>query len=177
MGAWSVEWQGIDGDVPVVATSILAGIKAVANQETQIEYDELGEFAANKNKAEIGIAVVGEKPYAEGWGDKENPILDDEDLLAIKNLQRSCEKVVIIIVSGRPILITNELNSLDALVATWLPGSEGAGVADVLFGNKPFVGKLPLPWPAHSEQLPIDHTGVTADQTQVLFPRYFGLSY
>ncbi len=177
MGAWSIEWQGIDGDVPVEATSILEGIKLSVGDETALEYDELGTFSTGAKKAEVGIAVVGEKPYAEGWGDKENPILDDADLLAIKNLQRSCEKVVVVIVSGRPILITDELDSLDALVTAWLPGSEGGGVADVLFGNKSFVGKLPLPWPAHSEQLPISHDGITADETPVLFPRYFGLSY
>lgn len=177
MGAWSIEWQGIDGDVPVEATSILEGIKLSVGDGTDVEYDELGTFSSGVKKAEVGIAVVGEKPYAEGWGDKENPILDDVDLLAIKNLQRSCEKVVVVIVSGRPILITDELKSLDALVAAWLPGSEGGGVADVLFGNKSFVGKLPLPWPAYSEQLPISHDGTTADETPVLFPRYFGLSY
>ncbi len=176
MGAWSIEWQGVDGNWPVGATSILAGIQThTAGREIDVEYDRLGNFSTDRNKADVGIAVVGERPYAEGWGDKEYPTLDDDDLLAIKNLQASCDKVVVVIVSGRPLLIADEVDSFDGLVAAWLPGSEGGGVADVLFGEKPFTGTLPLPWPHHSEQLPIALDETTADVTPALFPRYFGL--
>jgi len=174
MGAWTIEWQGVDGNWPVGATSILEGIRLRASTATQIEYDRLGIFP-DKDKADIGIAIVGEKPYAEGWGDEEYPGLSEEDLQAIKNLQAVCDKVIVVIVSGRPLLINNEVASFDSLVMAWLPGSEGAGVADVLFGDKPFKGTLPLPWPSHSEQLPIATDGKTADGTTVLFPRYFGL--
>ena len=176
MGAWSIEWQGIDGNKGAFdATSILAGIKARVGNDTVVEYNLNGTFALANQKADIGIAVVGEKPYAEGWGDKEYPTLDEADVRAIKNLQASCDKVVVVIVSGRPLLIANEVDSFDALVAAWLPGSEGAGVADVLFGDKPFTGTLPLPWPHHSEQLPIATDGRTADGTALLFNRYFGI--
>ncbi len=175
MGAWSIEWQGIDGKGAFDATSILEGIKARVGNDTVVEYNLNGTFALANQKADIGIAVVGEKPYAEGWGDKEYPTLDEEDLLAIKNLQATCDKVVVVIVSGRPLLIADEVGSFDALVAAWLPGSEGAGVADVLFGDKPFTGTLPLPWPHHSEQLPIATDGRTADGTTLLFKRYFGI--
>ncbi len=175
MGAWSIEWQGVDGNWLEGATSILAGIQARANQATEVEYDRLGNFPSSIQKADIGIAVVGEKPYAEGWGDTAYPILDEEDLRAIHNLQATCDKVVVVIVSGRPLLIEREVASFDALVMAWLPGSEGAGVADVLFGDKPFTGVLPLPWPVRSEQLPITADGVTADNTPLLFTRYFGL--
>jgi beta-glucosidase len=175
MGAWSIEWQGIDGNWLEGATSILAGIKARVGTGAKVEYDELGNFAIEGKRATVGIAIVGEKPYAEGWGDREYPILSSEDLEAIKNLQASSEHIVVVIVSGRPLLITEEMDSFDALVAAWLPGSEGQGVADVLFGDKPFVGKLPLPWPRRSEQLPISATGTTADGSEVLFVRYFGL--
>jgi beta-glucosidase len=177
MGAWSVEWQGIDGNPLVGGTSILEGIQSRAGVDTQVEYSRSGNFLTNKNIADVGIAIVGEKPYAEGWGDKAFPILSEEDLLAIKNLQVSSKKVVVIIVSGRPLLIENEIDSWDALVAAWLPGSEGAGVADVLFGIKPFKGTLPLPWPSHLEQLPIALDETTADNTVVLFSRHFGLKY
>ena len=175
MGAWSIEWQGVDGNWPVGATSILAGIKARAGEGVQVEYDRLGRFTQTTKKAPVGIAVVGEKPYAEGWGDTVYPTLAAEDLLAIKNLQASCDKVVVLIVSGRPLLIEKEVNSFDVLVAAWLPGSEGEGVADVLFGDKHFSGTLPLPWPLRSEQLPLTVDGKTADNTPVLFPRGFGL--
>lgn len=175
MGAWSIEWQGVDGNWPEGATSILSGIRDNVGRGTLVDYDRLGIFT-DAARADVGIAVVGEKPYAEGWGDKEYPVLDAEDLQAIKNLQATCDKVVVVIVSGRPLLIKNEIDSFDALVAAWLPGSEGAGVADVLFGDKPFTGTLPLPWPSHAEQLPITTDGKTADGTNVLFPRYFGLT-
>ncbi len=173
-GAWTVEWQGIDGNWLPGATSILDGIKQVAGKDVVIEYDALGNF--KEGVAEIGIAVVGEKPYAEGWGDLEFPILDSEDREAIKKLQETSDKVIVVIVSGRPLFIAEEVGSWDALVAAWLPGSEGGGVADVLFGKKPFTGTLPLPWPHHSEQLPLAGDGTTSNGTKVLFPRGFKVS-
>ncbi len=175
MGGWTVEWQGIDGNWLPNGTSILAGIRTRVGESAKVEYDAQGNFKEMNQIADLGIAVVGERPYAEGWGDKEYPILSNEDLEAIKKLQAVSKKVVVVIVSGRPLLVTNEISSWDAVVMAWLPGSEGAGVADVLFGDRPFVGKLPLPWPHHSEQLPIAEDGVTSDGTTVLFPRYFGL--
>jgi beta-glucosidase len=102
-------------------------------------------------------------------------VLNASDLRVIENLQATCERVIVVIVSGRPLFVTNEISSWDAVVAAWLPGSEGAGVADVLFGDKPFTGVLPLPWPHHSEQLPVTSDGKTKDGTPLLFPRYFGL--
>lgn len=176
-GAWTVEWQGIDGNVLPGATSILAGIQARTGKTVTVEYDLEGDFSTKGPLADIGIAVVGETPYAEGWGDREYPILSNEDLEAIKKLQKVSKKVVVVLVSGRPLFVTNEIASWNAVVAAWLPGSEGQGVADVLFGDKPFVGTLPLPWPHHAEQLPITVDGKTSDGTQLLFPRYFGLRY
>ncbi|MFA7193475.1 MAG: glycoside hydrolase family 3 protein [Candidatus Paceibacterota bacterium] len=174
-GAWTVNWQGINGNDLPGATSIIDGIKNAVSENTRVDYRTLGNFVDDGTKADLGIAFVGEQPYAEGVGDREYPILYSEDLMAIKKLQAVSEKVLVVIISGRPLLIANEISSWDALVAAWLPGSEGQGVADVLFGDKPFVGKLPLPWPATSQQLPITRDGITADSTPVLFPRYFGL--
>ncbi len=176
-GAWTVEWQGVDGNWLPHGTSILAGITERAPQATRIEYSATGTFVASAAKADLGIAVVGETPYAEGWGDREYPVLSTADLQAIKNLQASCKKVVVILVSGRPLLIANEVASFDALVAAWLPGTAGEGVADVLFGDRNFMGTLPVPWPKTAEQLPLTLAGDTADGTTVLFPRYTGLSY
>lgn len=176
MGAWTVEWQGIDGAVPG-ATSILSALEERVAPGTRVIYDRQGNFATGTPKAPVGIAVVGEAPYAEGWGDTAYPILSDEDRQAIAALQAQCEQVVVVTVSGRPLFIANEVDSFAALVAAWLPGSEGAGVVDVLFGDAPFGGTLPLPWPHHTEQLPITPEGVTADGTPVLFPRGFGLRY
>jgi beta-glucosidase len=175
-GAWTVEWQGVDGNWLEQGTSIFAGIAARAPNSTLLEFNASATFATTV-RADVGIAVVGEKPYAEGWGDREYPVLSADDLAVIKKLQASCERVVVIIVSGRPLLIADEVESFDALVAEWLPGTAGAGVADVLFGDATFMGTLPVPWPLTSEQLPLSVTGETADGTKVLFPRYSGLAY
>jgi len=174
-GAWTVEWQGVDGNWLPNSTSILAGIREKAGEETTVTFSAKGEFDRTAPKADIGIAIVGERPYAEGWGDSERPSLSPEDLAVIEKVKAVSNKTIVIIVAGRPLFITGELPTWDALVMAWLPGSEGAGIADVLFGSKPFVGKLPLPWPRHTEQLPIARDGTTADGTAVLFPRYFGL--
>ncbi len=173
-GGWTVEWQGIDGNELPGATSILTGIRKAAGN-TEIQFDENANFSSSSPKADIGIAVVGENPYAEGVGDNDNPSLSEEDLLIIEKLKSASEKVVVILITGRPLIITDEINNWNAAVVAWLPGSEGGGVADVLFGHKPFTAKLPLPWPAHLEQLPIAQ-GRTADNTPPLFPRYFGLT-
>ncbi len=174
-GGWTIEWQGIDGNTIQGATSLLQGIRETAPRGTEIIYDSTGKFVNEKRAADIGIAIVGEKPYSEGVGDTPHPTLSDEDLAAISVLRKVSEKVVVIIVSGRPLLLPKESLGWDAIVAAWLPGSEGAGVADVLFGKKPFTGKLPLPWPADLNQLPFSPDGVAADRTTALFPLGFGL--
>jgi beta-glucosidase len=176
-GAWTVEWQGVDGNWLPQGTSILAGIRAEASTRGQrIEYDALGQFATS-TRAELGIAIVGESPYAEGWGDRALPILSNEDRAAIARLQATTDRVVIILVSGRPLLMAGEVTDADAVVAAWLPGTEGGGVADVLFGRRDFTGTLPIAWPKTSEQLPLRYDGTTADGSQLLFPSGFGLTY
>ena len=177
MGAWSIEWQGVDGNWPPNSTSILAGIEEVAGVNTVIEYARNGQFSADSMKAAVGIAVVGELPYAEGWGDNPSPTLSAEDLATIQNLRSSSESVIVVLVTGRPLIITEHVKDWDALVVAWLPGSQGAGVADVLFGKKEFTGTLPLPWPASTRQLPITLSDQTKDNSELLFPRYFGLEY
>lgn len=175
-GGWTVEWQGIDGNWLAGATSILSGIRAAASEQTAVEYDEQGNFP-NKGIADVGIAVVGERPYAEGAGDEARPRLDDADLSAIANLRKASKKVVVVLVAGRPLIITSELPKWNAAVAAWLPGSEGAGIADALFGTSLFTGTLPLPWPRTIGQLPMSPDGGGHDGTDPLFPRGFGLRY
>lgn len=175
-GAWTVEWQGIDGNWLPGATSILAGIKESAGEGSVIQFDTDANFSFGSPKADLGIAIVGEPPYAEGLGDNPSPFLSKEDIAVINRLKETSLKVVVILVTGRPLIITEDIKNWDATVVAWLPGSEGAGVADVLFGAKPFTGKLPLPWPSTLKQLPIVG-GITNDRSAPLFPRYFGLQY
>ena len=144
-GGWTVEWQGIDGNW-IAGTTILNGIRQAVSSTTTIEYDQRGNFQGLAGLADIGIAVVGEKPYAEGWGDDPHPTLTSDDLETIQKVKRASKKLVVIIVSGRPLDIKPYQANWDAIVAAWLPGSEGAGVADVLFGDYPFIGKLPIKW-------------------------------
>jgi beta-glucosidase len=144
-GAWTVEWQGIDGNW-IPGASILKGIRDTVSKNTKVEYDLRGDFIEQNGLADVGIAVVGEAPYAEGWGDKEDPRLSAQDLETIGKLKKISKKVVVIIVSGRPLNIKEYAKEWDAVIAAWLPGSEGQGVADVLFGDYPFVGALPIDW-------------------------------
>lgn len=174
-GAWTVEWQGIDGNWLPGATSILEGLQEAKSNNVAITYSENGVFKEQEGIADVGIAVVGENPYAEGWGDNALPRLSEEDLSAIDQLKTNSRKVVVILVTGRPLIITDELPKWDAFVVAWLPGSEGGGVGDVLFGNENFVGTLPLSWPRSIEQLPITYDEKTADGNELLFKRYDGL--
>lgn len=144
-GGWTVEWQGIDGNW-IPGTTILSGIKNTVSKNTEVDYNLLGNFPVSKDLADIGIAVISEKPYAEGWGDNPNPSLDAIDLAAIAKLKAQSKKLIVLIVSGRPLNIAPYIKDWDGVVAVWLPGSEGQGVADVLFGLYPFTGKLPVKW-------------------------------
>jgi len=145
LGGWSVEWQGIDGNW-TPGTTILEGIRELVSSQTDLFYDKDGNFENKNGPADVGIAIVGEKPYAEGWGDQENLNLSQKDLETIEKLKKNSKKLVVILISGRPLEIKNEIKNWDVAVAAWLPGSEGGGVADVIFGLKPITGKLPVDW-------------------------------
>jgi len=145
-GGWTIEWQGIDGNW-IPGTTILQGIKDAVSSETNVEYRQAGDFPLGTELADVGIVIVGETPYAEGVGDEEHPALSSEDLEVIDRVRAASKNIVVIIVSGRPLDVSPYVNDWDALVAAWLPGSEGGGVADVLFGDFPFTGTLPLAWP------------------------------
>jgi beta-glucosidase len=172
-GGWTIEWQGKSGDIQP-GTTILQGIQSLVSNDTQVEYNLRGEF---DGMAEVGIVVVGEQPYAEGVGDASDMSLSQADVQAITNLRLHSQKLIVIILSGRPLIITGQFQMADAWVAAWLPGTEGAGVADVLFGDFPFTGKLPYTWPRANDQLPINKnnsaslTGCAAP----LFPYGYGL--
>lgn len=144
-GAWTLEWQGVDGAL-FPGTTILQGIEETVVTKSHVRYSAHGDAATSTSRADIGIAVVGEKPYAEGVGDDPLPRLSDEDLATIKKLGTQCKTLIVVILSGRALALPAEAASWDAIVAAWLPGSEGQGVADGLFGISPLTGTLPVPW-------------------------------
>jgi beta-glucosidase len=175
-GAWTAEWQGINGNWLPGSTSILAAMRtAIEGKSSQLIYDIDGVYPGFNKIADYGVVVVSEKPYAEGWGDNKEPRLDKSDLNAIERVRQRSDKIIVIILSGRPVLISEYIDTWDALVAAWLPGSEGSGVSDVIFGQKPFSGTLPITWPSNIKQLPVQTDGATANGTPPLFYRGHGL--
>ncbi|GEM48737.1 glycoside hydrolase family 3 protein [Deinococcus cellulosilyticus] len=170
-GGWTISWQGKSGDI-IPGTTILQGIKNTVSANTKVDYVKWPEADEAKGY-DFGVVVVGERPYAEGQGDKMDLGLGDGDRRAIQNVC-SAMKCVVVVVSGRPMILTDDLPRMNALVAAWLPGSEGQGVADVLFGDHNFTGKLPITWPRSMDQLPINVGDAKYDP---LFAYGFGLKY
>lgn len=154
-GGWSIEWQGKEGKI-AAGTTILDGIKQTVSSSAQVVYDRFAGFDGGRGKAEVGIVVVAEKPYAEGVGDSADPKLAAKDIALIENMRARANKVIVIVMSGRPIEITEQLSLADAWIAAWLPGTEGNGVSDMLFGDFEFTGKLPYTWQRWNQQLPFN---------------------
>ena len=153
-GGWTITWQGTSGDI-TEGTTILEGIREVA-PGAEVTFSE--DASAPTDGHEVGVVVVGETPYAEGVGDVGNGHdleLSDADKKAIDTVCGAMECAVLV-VSGRPQIVTDHLAGIDALVASWLPGSEGTGVADTLFGERPFTGRLPVSWPKSAGQVPVN---------------------
>jgi beta-glucosidase len=168
-GGWTIKWQGASGDVTKGGTTILAAIRDAA-PGAQVTYAVDG---GGGDGATVGIAVIGETPYAEMQGDRTDLHLAAEDVTAVKNLKSADIPVIAVLISGRPLLIEEILKSADAVVAAWLPGTEGAGVTDVLFGVEKPVGKLSFSWPGEgSTSLNRGDAGY-----KTLFPFGHGLSY
>jgi beta-glucosidase len=165
-GGWSIHWQG-QTESYRGATSIFDGINAVGSN---VEYAENGCYAGMP--AEKAVVVVGENPYAEMFGDSDELWLTQ----AHKNLISGCKelgkKVIVVLISGRVLLIKDDLDISDAFIAAWLPGSEGTGVADFLFATDGFkpVGKSPYSWPVNFTDIPL-----AADAEHALFKYGYGL--
>jgi beta-glucosidase len=150
-GGWSIHWQG-QTESYAGATTIFEGINSVG---TNVEYAEQGCYA--DMSAQTAVVVVGEDPYAEGFGDSDELWLNDDHKALITGCKNLGKKVVVILISGRVLIINEDLNNSDAFIAAWLPGSEGAGVADFLFATDGFkpTGKSPYSWPVKFADIPI----------------------
>jgi beta-glucosidase len=170
-GGWTISWQGSSGNT-TPGTTILQGIRNTVGSSSTVTYSQNGSGIDSSYK--VAIAVVGETPYAEGMGDRPGGMgLDSADLNTINTLRASGVPVVVLLVSGRPLDIAAQLPNWNALVASWLPGTEGQGVADVLFGVTQPSGKLPVTWMSSASQEPIND----GDGKTPLFPYGFGLTF
>jgi beta-glucosidase len=170
-GGWTISWQGSNGDV-TPGTTIIDAIEGAVSPETEVVYDRFGRFEDIQGTAPVGIAVVGEDPYAEGIGDDANLALVENEVAMLERIRGKVDQLVVIIISGRPLIITDYWEDWDGLIAAWLPGTEAQGIADVVFGDYPFVGRLPYTWPRSADQLPQG----ALDQDQALFPLGYGLT-
>jgi beta-glucosidase len=170
-GGWTITWQGRSGNTMTGGTTILQAVKQSVSSSTEVVHSMDG---ADLAQADVAIVVVGETPYAEYLGDRANLNLRDEDVAVIEKLKRAGIPTVVVLFSGRPVIINRALELSDAFVAAWLPGTEGRGVTDVLFGDFPFKGKLSVSWPRSMDQIPIN---VGDANYQPLFKYGFGLQY
>ena len=178
-GGWTLGWQGLGsapGTSTTTGTTVQAAIqKLFAGSGTTVTTSTDGTGAAG---ADYAIVVVGESPYAEGNGDKTNPTLTTADFAAIAKVKADHVPFAVVLFSGRPLLLTDAsgasaIDQANAFIAAWLPGTEGDGIADVLFGDYQPTGKLSFTWPASLAQIPI-HDG---DGQIPLFPYGYGLTY
>ena len=167
-GGWSVGWRGRRGDITPGTTIRKAMEKAAPGR---IDYSE---NAAGAEKADVVVVVVGEDPYAEGSGDRAKLELGPQDLALIDAAKRSGKPMVVVLISGRPLILGDVLDTASAVVAAWLPGTEGDGVADVLYGAYKPTGKLSISWPANMSQVPIN---VGDPRYAPLFPYGHGLTW
>jgi beta-glucosidase len=169
-GGWTISWQGKSGANTTGGTTILNAIKETVSPQTMITYSKDG---ANATGADLGIVVIGETPYAEWMGDRQSLELAEEDVAVVEQMKQAGMPLVVVLLSGRPMIIEKVIDKADAFVAAWLPGTEGRGVTDVLFGDFKFVGKLSFSWPRSMDQIPINVGDRNYDP---LFKYGFGLT-
>jgi len=168
-GGWTIDWQGGRGAVTRGGTTILAAIRRTVSAETEVEFSADGNSISH---ADAVVVVIGETPYAEGKGDRTDLELSASDRELVAKAKTAGAPVVTLLLSGRPLILDSALTDSDALIAAWLPGTEGLGVADVLFGDYKFTGKLPRVWPRSNAHM------VGTDQSEPpLFPFGFGLPH
>jgi beta-glucosidase len=182
-GGWTVTWQGMSGAVTTGGTTVRQALEAALPGRVSYALDG----SATGNGATVGIAVIGETPYSEGCGDIPTPVdgsycvsrphtlqLDAADVQVVQRMKQAGLKTVVVLMAGRPMIIDSIIDWADAIVVAWLPGTEGAGVTDVLFGDVHPTGKLPHSWPRSMDQIPINQGDANYDP---LFPYAYGLTY
>jgi beta-glucosidase len=170
-GGWTIDWQGKAGDVTTGGTTVLAALREKLGGNVNVTSSIDG---SGTEGADLILAVVGEMPYAEGAGDDDDLKLPEGDLTMLAKVSESNIPTVVVLYSGRPLDISDVIGQADAFVAAWLPGTEGAGIVDVLLGDYSPTGKLSFTWPKSAAQEPIN---VGDEEYDPLFPFGYGLTY
>jgi beta-glucosidase len=166
-GGWTIDWQGRKGEVTHGGTTLLSAIKGGVGPGTTVTYSADG---SELSGADAIIVVVGEDPYAEMKGDRQDLDMPAGDEALVTKAKGTGSPVITILYSGRPLVLGGALRESDAFVAAWLPGTEGTGMTDVLFGDYPFTGTLPRNWPQSNEQV-----ASLSSNSHLLFKDGFGL--
>ena len=170
-GGWTISWQGNSGNTATGGTTILKAIEQSVAPQTMVTFSKDGSGASG---ADLGIVVIGETPYAEMIGDRKDLTVGAADVAAVEAVKQAGIPVVVVLISGRPMIIDKVIDKADAFVAAWLPGTEGRGVTDVLFGDVAPTGKLSFSWPRSMDQIPINVGDANYDP---LFKYGYGLQY
>ena len=175
-GGWTLTWQGTTRK-DVKGISIRQSLESVAVENGGNVYIRRDDAA----KADVVLVVIGEIPYAEGVGDNGRLTLDSatahkDNLQALADAKSTGLPMIVILLSGRPLLVTDHIKDWDAFIAAFLPGSEGgSGIADVLYGDYDFTGKLPMTWPRTAKQFGETIYKRNFREKDYLFPFGYGL--
>jgi beta-glucosidase len=169
-GGWTISWQGETGTITPGGTTILGALRDYFGPRLEVSYSE---DSGPAKYADAIVVVIGETPYAEMKGDRSDLSIPGKDAALVAKAKKGGSPVITILLSGRPLILGSVLDDSDALVAAWLPGTEGGGIMDVLFGDYPVSGRLPHAWPRNNRQAAV--TGASIEPP--LFPRDFGLTY
>lgn len=170
-GGWTIQWGGSPGEI-TEGTTILEGLEKIA-PNVEFVYDESGNFSNDDSDADYIIAAVGEQPYAEGNGDRETLELDRSQILMINRLKELGKPLITLIISGRPMITNTIIHNSDVVFASWLPGTEGDGIAELIFGNSTPTGLLPFTWQKSNEDIPQNYGD---DNYDPLYPYGFGIT-
>jgi beta-glucosidase len=167
-GGWTISWQGGSGRI-TEGTTILEALRAGA-RGAEIVYSPDGQGV---DSADVAVIAIGEKPYAEGAGDRDDLHLPSDQVAIVRRIKEKGIPTVVLLISGRPMILENVLHWCDVLFAAWLPGTEGAGIADVLYGDFAPTGRLTHSWPRSMKQIPIN---VGDPSYEPLFPYRHGIT-
>jgi beta-glucosidase len=169
MGGWSISWQGGSG-ATTTGTTFWQALQDA--KPANVTLQNVGTRTKGNYTGDVGIVVIGETPYAEGNGDSSTLAVSNANAAQVSDICSRTTKCIVILMSGRPLIINTQLNLAGAFIAAWLPGTEGAGITDMLFGDYAFRGKLPVTWPNAISQEPINN----GDGKTGLFPFGYGLT-